>query len=64
MRSDNKPPRPIKDQKLRDMMTYGVAFHHAGLDNHDRQLIEQMFLGGQIMMIASTSVCIVEGYVC
>lgn len=32
-----------------------MAFHHAGLEGHDRQLIEKMFLQGQIGVICCTS---------
>lgn len=38
------------------MAAQGVAFHHAGLDPEDRLKVEQMYLKGEIMMIASTSV--------
>jgi ATP-dependent DNA helicase HFM1/MER3 len=33
----------------------GVAFHHAGLDLHDRQVVESGFLNGNINVICCTS---------
>lgn len=45
------------DPKLRELAECGVAFHHAGLESADRHKVEDLFIGGQLMMIVSTSVC-------
>lgn len=37
------------------MLSFGVAFHHAGLDTSDRQIVEKGFLDGQIHVICCTS---------
>jgi ATP-dependent DNA helicase HFM1/MER3 len=50
----SKPLR-IKDRDNRDIITSGVAFHHAGLDPEDRVTVEQAFLNGDISVICCTS---------
>lgn len=37
------------------MLSFGVAFHHAGLDSSDRRIVEKGFLDGQIHVICCTS---------
>ena len=36
-------------------MLSGVAFHHAGVDERDRQTVEKFFLNGEINVICCTS---------
>ncbi|KAL6713023.1 ATP-dependent DNA helicase MER3 [Lecanora helva] len=43
------------DLELRNTLSSGVAFHHAGLDGADRQMIEKGFLEGQINVVCCTS---------
>ena len=38
-----------------DTLASGVAFHHAGLEGHDRQAVEIGFLEGDINVICCTS---------
>ncbi|KAI9847145.1 MAG: Sec63, partial [Pleopsidium flavum] len=45
----------IRDNELRNTITSGVAFHHAGLDGLDRHTVEKSFLEGQISVICCTS---------
>ena len=45
----------VQDPDLKDTLTSGVAFHHAGLDGPDRHTVEQGFLEGQINVICCTS---------
>ena len=45
----------VQDLELKKTVTSGVAFHHAGLDNRDRQNVERGFLEGQINVICCTS---------
>ncbi|OLL22607.1 ATP-dependent DNA helicase MER3 [Neolecta irregularis DAH-3] len=58
-----KSPKPwvqqgaitFKDKELSDVGKVGVGFHHAGLEQSDRQLLERSFLEGKIMVICCTS---------
>lgn len=45
----------VQDPELKDTLTSGVAFHHAGLEGFDRHTVEQGFLEGQINVICCTS---------
>lgn len=46
---------PVVDAKLQEMVRYGVAFHHAGLDLDDRMAIQQGFEQGMLSVICCTS---------
>lgn len=46
---------PITDSELRECVSVGAAFHHAGLDPADRQAVEKAYLEGQIGVICCTS---------
>ncbi|KAH9907224.1 P-loop containing nucleoside triphosphate hydrolase protein [Xylariomycetidae sp. FL2044] len=46
---------PVINRDLQEMVRYGVAFHHAGLDSQDRTAVEQHFLSGQLHVICCTS---------
>ncbi|WWD17037.1 hypothetical protein CI109_101474 [Kwoniella shandongensis] len=48
-------PVALNDTKIAELTTCGIAVHHAGLDNDDRQRIESAFRDGQLHMIVSTS---------
>lgn len=41
----------IRDKALRDTIVFGVAIHHAGLDNSDRKTVEELFYTGKIQVI-------------
>ncbi|CAI9620983.1 unnamed protein product [Staurois parvus] len=45
----------IKDGKLRDLMLYGVGYHHAGIDVSDRRNIEATFTEGDLPVLFTTS---------
>ncbi|RWA10256.1 hypothetical protein EKO27_g4850 [Xylaria grammica] len=52
------PPKrriPVLSQDLQELVRYGVAFHHAGLDVQDRSAIESNFLSGHLHLICCTS---------
>ncbi|CAO2655707.1 Nn.00g045100.m01.CDS01 [Neocucurbitaria sp. VM-36] len=49
-----KPPA-LLNKDLRETVSSGVAFHHAGLDPEDRLQVEKGFLTGQISVICCTS---------
>lgn len=46
---------PVIDAKLQELVRYGVAFHHAGLDSDDRKAIQQAFEEGSLSVICCTS---------
>ncbi|KAI1092080.1 P-loop containing nucleoside triphosphate hydrolase protein [Rostrohypoxylon terebratum] len=46
---------PVINRDLQEIVRYGVAFHHAGLDAADRSAISQNFLDGQVHVICCTS---------
>ncbi len=41
-------------ENLVRMIRHGIAYHHAGLSNEDRKLIEDMFKSGDIKVISAT----------
>lgn len=45
----------VQDPELKNTLTSGVAFHHAGLEGPDRHTVEKGFLEGQINVICCTS---------
>ncbi|SSD60839.1 related to ATP-dependent DNA helicase MER3 [Saccharomycodes ludwigii] len=45
----------IQNAQLKEFLSRGVAFHHAGLSFDDRQIIEKLFIGGQVNVLCSTS---------
>ncbi|KAJ8406415.1 hypothetical protein AAFF_G00306460 [Aldrovandia affinis] len=45
----------LHDSKLRDLVTYGVGFHHAGIDVSDRKIIEDAFTLGDLPVLFTTS---------
>ncbi|NXY01581.1 HFM1 helicase, partial [Pteruthius melanotis] len=45
----------LKDSKLRDILSYGVAYHHAGMEMSDRKIIEGAFTVGDLPVLFTTS---------
>ncbi|XP_066548780.1 putative ATP-dependent DNA helicase HFM1 [Amia ocellicauda] len=45
----------ILDSKLRDLVMYGIGFHHAGIDTSDRKIIENAFTLGDLPVLFTTS---------
>lgn len=45
----------LQDDKLRSALLHGVAFHHAGLAEGDRNLVENLFRNRQIKLMLCTS---------
>lgn len=43
------------DGKLKDVLMSGVGFHHAGLTNEDRRLVEGLFLRGILPVLCTTT---------
>ncbi|GAA6006352.1 hypothetical protein JCM11491_004924 [Sporobolomyces phaffii] len=54
-------PKPLRadlslvDKQLSALIENGVSFHHAGMEQNDRKLVEKLFLDGKISVICSTS---------
>jgi activating signal cointegrator complex subunit 3 len=45
----------LRDSALRDTIVFGIGIHHAGLDNHDRNTVEELFLTSKIQVLVCTS---------
>lgn len=45
----------IKDQQLKELVRCGVAYHHAGVDRKDRDIVETALINSQILVLFSTS---------
>ncbi|ELW72636.1 putative ATP-dependent DNA helicase HFM1 [Tupaia chinensis] len=45
----------IRDSKLRDILTHGVAYHHAGMELSDRKVVEGAFTVGDLPVLFTTS---------
>lgn len=45
----------VADKDLRETISSGVSFHHAGLSIHDRNAVEKGYLDGDINVICCTS---------
>nr|XP_029498093.1 probable ATP-dependent DNA helicase HFM1 isoform X3 [Oncorhynchus nerka] len=45
----------LLDSKLRDLVSFGVGFHHAGVDVSDRKRIEEAFNMGDLPVLFTTS---------
>ncbi|XP_066122618.1 probable ATP-dependent DNA helicase HFM1 [Saccopteryx bilineata] len=45
----------IRDSKLREILIYGVAYHHAGMELTDRKVVEGAFTVGDLPALFTTS---------
>lgn len=45
----------VISSELQELVRFGIAFHHAGLDVQDRRSIEENFLSGNLKVICCTS---------
>lgn len=45
----------IKDEALRHTITFGIGLHHAGLNVHDRDIVERLYLNGEIRVLVATA---------
>jgi len=48
----------ISDEALRHTITFGIGLHHAGLSSSDRDIVEKMFLKGDIKVLCCTGACL------
>lgn len=45
----------VKDEPLREALSFGIGLHHAGLVESDRQLAEELFANNKIQILIATS---------
>lgn len=45
----------VKDEALKEAISFGIGLHHAGLVESDRQLAEELFLNNKIQILVATS---------
>ncbi|KAI8635282.1 Sec63 Brl domain-containing protein [Xylariaceae sp. FL1651] len=45
----------VKDDALKEAISFGIGLHHAGLVESDRQLSEELFLNNKIQVLVATS---------
>lgn len=45
----------LNDEALRHTITFGIGLHHAGLSLHDRDIVERLYLGGEIRVLVATA---------
>ncbi|KAK8192746.1 putative steryl acetyl hydrolase mug81 [Zalaria obscura] len=45
----------VKDDALREALSFGIGLHHAGLVESDRQLAEELFANNKIQILVATS---------
>ncbi|KAH8193819.1 hypothetical protein TruAng_012016 [Truncatella angustata] len=45
----------VKDEALKEAISFGIGLHHAGLVETDRQLSEELFLNNKIQILIATS---------
>lgn len=45
----------VKDESLREALSFGIGLHHAGLVESDRQLSEELFANNKIQILVATS---------
>ena len=45
----------VKDDALREALSFGIGLHHAGLVESDRQLAEELFANNKVQILIATS---------
>ncbi|XP_058180771.1 DExH-box ATP-dependent RNA helicase DExH14 [Rhododendron vialii] len=45
----------VTDQNLRHTLQFGIGLHHAGLNDRDRSLVEELFANNKIQVLVCTS---------
>ncbi|KAL8801301.1 MAG: hypothetical protein Q9182_004566 [Xanthomendoza sp. 2 TL-2023] len=45
----------VKDEALREALSFGIGLHHAGLVEADRQLAEELFANNKVQILIATS---------
>jgi len=47
--------KTLRDSSLQHTITFGIGLHHAGLSTTDREVVEKMFLDGDIQILVATA---------
>jgi activating signal cointegrator complex subunit 3 len=45
----------IQDEALQHTITFGIGLHHAGLSSGDRDIVERLYLSGEIRVLVATA---------
>jgi replicative superfamily II helicase len=45
----------VQEKALADLITQGLAWHHAAMSHEDRALVEQLYISRDVMCIAATA---------
>lgn len=45
----------VKSSELKDLLPYGFAIHHAGMERSDRELVEDLFSDSHVQVLVSTA---------
>jgi activating signal cointegrator complex subunit 3 len=45
----------LSDEALKHAISFGIGLHHAGLSNHDRDIVERLYLNGSIQVLVATA---------
>eukprot|EP00397_Hematodinium_sp_SG-2012_P000336 GEMP01000336.1.p1 GENE.GEMP01000336.1~~GEMP01000336.1.p1 ORF type:complete len:2004 (+),score=418.53 GEMP01000336.1:621-6632(+) len=45
----------VTEQHLKDLLEFGIGTHHAGMNEKDRLIVEELFVSNKIMVLVSTS---------
>ncbi len=46
---------PLQNLELKDLLPYGFAIHHAGMNRIERTLVEELFADRHIQVLVSTA---------
>jgi pre-mRNA-splicing helicase BRR2 len=50
-----KEAEEVKNLELKDLLPFGFAIHHAGMNRVDRTLVEDLFADKHIQVLVSTA---------
>lgn len=45
----------LQDEALKHTITFGIGLHHAGLSSGDRDIVERLYLSGEIRILVATA---------
>lgn len=45
----------LRDENLKLVLSFGIGMHHAGLHEHDRRIVEELFCARKIQILVATS---------
>lgn len=47
--------------RLRELLSTGVGYHHAGLEANDRRIVEDLFVSGKLLVLSKIQ-SLIEDY--